>query len=107
MDKITVTIGDDGSLNFVANEALADLADLGHATTRRASHVLPVNRPLRVLFRWLRDKYGETGRVAAFTRRWPCQWQADLSPSNGPTLGPFHKRQDAIDAEIAWLNENL
>ena len=102
-DSFTISIGPDGSLNFVADEALVGLVGDDKATSRRASHVLPTNRVLRVVFRWLRDNCGEKGLVAAFTRRWSCVWQADLSPSNGPVLGPFRVRQDAINAEIAWL----
>ena len=30
-------------------------------------------------------------------------WWADLTPVNGPRLGPYHMRSKAIDAEIAWL----
>jgi len=107
MRDTIITIGDDGSLNFVANEALNGLVENDKTTTRRASHVLPINPLLRAIFRWLRDHYGEKGRIASFTRRWPCIWQADLAPSNGPVLGPFRRRQDAIDAEIAWLELNL
>ena len=32
-------------------------------------------------------------------------WWADLSPINGPKLGPFLMRSRAIEAEIAWLRE--
>ena len=30
-------------------------------------------------------------------------WVADMSPVNGPQLGPFKLRQDAINAEISYL----
>ena len=113
-DTITVTIGDDGSLNFVLQSSpgceamLAALREMSNTvTTRRASHVLPVNPTLRTIFRWLRDRYGEKGWIATFTRHWPCLWQADLAPSNGPVLGPFRNRQHAINAEIAWLQSNV
>lgn len=33
-------------------------------------------------------------------------WWADLLPSNGPVLGPFNTRTEALDAEVAWLREN-
>ncbi len=33
-------------------------------------------------------------------------WWADLSLSNGPRLGPFARRTDAIAAEIAWLEKH-
>ena len=26
-----------------------------------------------------------------------------MSPVDGPVLGPFALRQDALDAEVAWL----
>jgi len=32
-------------------------------------------------------------------------WWADLSPVNGPRLGPYLIRSKAIEAEIAWLKE--
>ncbi len=32
------------------------------------------------------------------------QWWADLSPVNGPNLGPFVNRSDALTAEVEWLN---
>ena len=124
-DTITVTIGDDGSLNFVLQSSpgceamLAALREMSNTvTTRRASHVLPVNPTLRTIFRWLRDRYGEKGWIATFTRHWPCLWQADLAPFQSspslenrqiqtPILGPFRNRQDAIDAEIEWLERNI
>ena len=31
------------------------------------------------------------------------QWAADLSPVNGPTLGPFPNRSEALLAERQWL----
>ena len=34
------------------------------------------------------------------------QWTADLSPVNGPTLGPFVSRAEALEAEVAWLSEH-
>ena len=34
------------------------------------------------------------------------QWTADLSPVNGPLLGPFSKRAEALAAEVAWLLEH-
>ncbi|QDV11458.1 hypothetical protein CA51_13220 [Rosistilla oblonga] len=34
------------------------------------------------------------------------QWMADLSPVDGPLLGPFDNRSEALAAEVAWLHEN-
>ena len=33
------------------------------------------------------------------------QWTADLSPVQGPQLGPFDCRTQALEAEVAWLNQ--
>ncbi len=30
-------------------------------------------------------------------------WLADLSPVGGPVLGPYDKRSEALEAEVAWL----
>lgn len=35
------------------------------------------------------------------------QWWADLSPVDGPRLGPFPVRSAALSAEAAWLTEHL
>ena len=34
------------------------------------------------------------------------QWTADLLPVNGPLLGPFSSRADALAAEQTWLLEH-
>lgn len=33
-------------------------------------------------------------------------WTADLSPVNGPTLGPFETRAEALSAELEWLTSH-
>ena len=47
----------------------------GEASIRRASHVEPEG----------------------------TAWVADMSPVNGPKLGPYTRRADALDAERRWL----
>ena len=34
-------------------------------------------------------------------------WVADLSPVNGPKLGPFEHRSQALHAELQWLQQHL
>ncbi len=34
------------------------------------------------------------------------QWRADLSPVDGPMLGPFPQRSEALAAEQTWLEDN-
>jgi hypothetical protein len=55
------------------------LQELGALTIRRASHVEPTA---------------------------DGQWQADLAPVNGPILGPFGLRSEALKAEVEWLRQN-
>lgn len=77
----TYVIARDGRLTSVYDEALTDsLYSEGAVTIRRASRVEPT----------------EAGA-----------WTADLSPVNGPLIGTFTRRSEALAAELAWLNENL
>jgi len=34
------------------------------------------------------------------------RWWADLYPVNGPRLGPFAHRSQALRAEVAWLEQH-
>ena len=65
----------DGTVRAIYDEMI-DLAVLGRVTITRASHVEP----------------DEQGR-----------WLADLSPVNGPVLGPFDRRSEALEVEHDWL----
>ena len=67
-----------GQCRYVYDELL-DLRDLGSLTIQRASHVEP--------------------NAAG-------QWTADLSPVNGPQLGPFTSRSESLAAEVDWLYSN-
>ena len=57
-----------------------DYGEFGKPQIRRASHVEP-------------DDAGH--------------WFADMSPVDGPKLGPFNKRNEAVDAELEFLNMML
>lgn len=76
---MTVLIDPDGRLRFVYDDALTGMLSLGIAAITRASHVEPS----------------------------PNGWTADLSPVNGPILGPFKLRGKALAAELDWLEQNL
>jgi hypothetical protein len=67
-----------GQVRCLYDEAI-DLTALGPLQITRASHVEP-------------DDQGN--------------WWADLSPVDGPKLGPFHLRSDALEAEVHWLLVN-
>ena len=55
------------------------LNNIGPLSIQRGSHVEP----------------NETG-----------DWLADLSPLNGPVLGPFRQRSEALQAERVWIESN-
>ncbi len=69
----------DGVVHGIYGENI-DLASLGTVEIVRASHVEP-------------DLAG--------------RWWADLQPVDGPMLGPFGVRSEALAAERAWLEQHL
>jgi hypothetical protein len=77
MKAIVVRPG--GVVCAVYSDALR-LAFLGPLSIKRASHVEPDAEGL---------------------------WWADLSPVQGPTLGPFTLRSEALAAELQWLSDRL
>ena len=68
----------DGAVRCVYDEAI-NLSALGRMQIKRGSHVEP-------------DHDG--------------RWFADLAVVDGPRLGPFDLRSDALKAEVDWLSEN-
>lgn len=75
---MNLIIEQDGSIRGIYGEEIA-LDALGRPEITRASHVEPDDR----------------GR-----------WLADLSPVGGPVLGPFERRSEALEVEVAWLEEH-
>lgn len=67
-----------GDVRCVYSEEL-DLSRLGSLNIERGSHVEPNN---------------------------DGEWTADLSPVNGPVLGPFVTRTTALNAELKWLTDH-
>lgn len=45
---------------------------------QRYSEIVPVSLLPRLLFRLLRAVFGETGKVAAFTRQWAVLWRGTI-----------------------------
>ena len=77
-DPVVLVVVASGDVRAIYHERI-DLAQLGKLSIRRGSHVEPTT----------------DGR-----------WTADLSPCQGPVLGPFAARSEAIAAEITWLTQN-
>lgn len=80
-----LVIRPDGTGCAIYDDELAPVLFLcGRLSIRRASHVEPV-----------------------ITDGCTLGWQADLSPSGGPILGPFASRREALAAERLWLQAAL
>ncbi len=76
-DTAELIVGLGGNVRMIYSELIEPNA-LGKPTIERGSHVDPDENAL---------------------------WWADLSPCNGPRLGPFPVRSLAIEAEIEWLTQ--
>ena len=74
--EMELVVGCDGGVRCIYDEAL-DLRELGKLQITRASHVEP-------------DRDGF--------------WFADMGPVEGPVLGPFRNRTEALQAERGWLS---
>jgi hypothetical protein len=119
---VTLTIEEDGTQTFLKTDSADIFLEQGEVVTRRASHVEPYNFWLRLMFTVLRFIFPDTGRVAAWTRTWACRWRVNTSPVGGPILtwadvwgmdsgygsldrvACFAVRQNAIAAEVKFLN---
>lgn len=73
--EVELVVGCDGGVKCIYDEALA-LREIGKLRITRASHVEP-------------DAEG--------------YWWADMAPVDGPVLGPFATRGEALLAERGWL----
>ena len=74
-----IIVRTDGNAHCVYAE-LVSVRSMGSVSIQRASHVEP-------------DSSG--------------MWVANLGPVNGPRLGPFENRTDALKAETNWLKKQL
>jgi len=74
-NEIELVVGVDGVARCIYEEAL-DLREIGKLQITRASHVEP-------------NAEG--------------YWYADMGPVEGPVLGPFRNRSEALGAERKWL----
>jgi hypothetical protein len=104
---VTLIINEDGSQTFLKTDSADCFLELGEVVTGRASHVLPATFWKRQAFRLFRI-LGDAGRIAQWTRGWRGPWLVDTAPTAGVVLeGRWMNRQDAIAAEVAFLNDWL
>ncbi|MBU6435508.1 MAG: hypothetical protein KGS09_20215 [Nitrospirae bacterium] len=79
MTPFSIRISPAGTIEFIYHDALRPLLAAGNAHIWRASHVEPTA---------------------------DGQWTADLTPVQGPILGPYLTRAEALTAETDWLTEH-
>jgi hypothetical protein len=79
MKPFSIRITPTGTVQFMYHDALRPLLTAGEGHIRRASQVEPTPEG---------------------------HWTADLSPVQGPILGPYLTRADALTAETEWLTQN-
>ena len=77
--EMELVVGTDGVARCIYDEGI-DLREIGKLQITRASHVEP-------------DAEG--------------YWWADMGPVDGPVLGPFESRSEALGAERGWLAERI
>jgi hypothetical protein len=74
-----LVVAADGVARCIYDEAL-DLREIGKLQITRASHVEPDS-----------DGY----------------WWAGMGPVDGPVLGPYGSRSEALEAERGWLTQRM
>ena len=112
MGKIEIIVGVDGrSVRHIYADDLVKLTDkFGEDTEiKRASYVEPteVLGDIPGALDWLQvNRPGVIYETVPGFVSLPSGWWADMRPSGGPILGHFRSRQEALDAELAWLSEH-
>lgn len=76
-------VNPDGSIELIHKDDVNQMFDNPTVVDiKRASHVEPT----------IKD-----GKVS---------WFSDMTPVNGPVLGPFDNREEALKEEVTWLENN-
>ncbi len=125
MSEITLTIDEQGDILCLDTESAQAFKELGTVETKRASYVEPAGRYERWLFTIIRAMVPDDSRLAEWTRNWNTLWRVNTKPVGGPILRVrdvcphinfdvypeyggqiafWTDRQEAIDAEIKFLN---
>ncbi len=125
MAEIIITIDESGDLKMLEMAMAEPFKILGTTVTKRASFVEPYDFWSRVAFTFIRALVPDDSRLAEWTRNWNTLWRVNTKPVGGPILRVrdvcphinfdvypeyggqiafWTDRQEAIDAEIKFLN---
>ena len=104
--QVVVIIDANGMVRrMVDTESDRLCADIGpRYSTRRASHVESWDDLSRAAKNWLYDYRNFDPKI--LKQLDPNRFWADLLISGGPVLGPFDTYDEAVHAEIAWLQKH-
>ena len=97
--SLRLVVNEDGTIEQIVSEDMLRLD--GAETVKRASNVLPFGITKQIVFKALRRVFGDKGRVSDWTRRWRGPHVVDVI--DGPLLGPFGSREEALRCEVEWL----
>jgi len=111
-----VIITKDGQFRAILSPLIDRVTrSLGPRTIRRASHVEPTTDLSQAAMRWLYDNQEWTEFVVpvpgyGLDKFEPNPehrnlWWADMTPVEGPVLGPYDTREEALAREVDWLKE--
>lgn len=113
MKTVDLVIRPDGTIESVHADSLVPFFNkMGSMTRSRASRVEPTEELSDEAIHSLMTQkvMPETGLdlgLAFLLFHFPAAWWADMTPSAGPVLGPFDLHQQAIEAELRWLHDNV
>lgn len=110
-----LVIDADGAVEFIHDDSVSSFVQSVYGTAMvitRASNVEPYSGLGHTQQRYVArvlysdpDRYNDPSVVSELS----CKWFADLTPvlgANFVVLGPFNSRQEALNAEHVWLENN-
>ena len=98
MTEITIRIRGPHTRALYSPLAASLLGAVGAVTIRRVSQVEPGGELSDAALHWL----AEAGQPQPAANT----WHADLLRVQGPVLGPYTTRDEALAAEIQWLRQH-
>ena len=117
-----IRIGPKGQIQHIHDDKVTEVtSQMGTPEIKRASHVEPKSQLFKdhpITREWLiqnlivnkpttADTCMSRFAAEAVVDAWPGHyWFASMLPCDGPVLGPFMKRQHALDAEVVWLHKH-
>ncbi len=118
--SVTIFVSKGGEVRHVHSTEAAKITSnlAGERNLRRASHVEPTSELRPAALQWMRNAEAKVlnagpefgGDAETYKQNimqaFPQRWWADLTPVDGPVLGPFVTNNEALAAELKWLDDH-